>query len=140
MEHLVWTRAGAVWAADYTQPDSVIDGRFRYVLCVRDLATGMQFLSEPVEDADSPTAAAQLGRLLAIHSPPLVLKTDNASHFKGELTAVLDRHDVVQLLSPPGSPRYPLISWHHRGQHRSPRRPPASPGAHGWPSRLPHRP
>jgi hypothetical protein len=38
---------------------------------------------------------------------PLVLKSDNGSHFTGEeMRGLLDRRGIVHLVSPPGTPRY----------------------------------
>lgn len=106
MEHLVWERAGAVWAADFTEPNGRMDGRLRYVLCVRDLASGMQLAALAVEHADSLTAARVIDALCRQHGAPLVLKTDNGSHFKGALAAVISRWKIAHLLSPPSTPRY----------------------------------
>jgi len=45
---LRWLRPGTVWAMDFAKAPSPIDGRFPYVLAVRDLASGRQLLWRPV--------------------------------------------------------------------------------------------
>jgi transposase-like protein len=50
METLEWTTPGRVWAMDHAQPPSSIDGYYRRVLAVRDLASGMQLAWLPVLD------------------------------------------------------------------------------------------
>lgn len=104
---LTWTRAGAVWAADYTEPPQPIDGVFRWILCVRDLASGRQLLALPVRAATAEATVAALACLFAEHGPPLVLKTDNGGHFTGApVAALLERAGVLQLLSPARTPAY----------------------------------
>jgi transposase InsO family protein len=102
-----WTRLGAVWAIDYTEPPVAIDGEFRYLLCVRDLASGCMLLALPCRHADADTTVAALRRLFAEHGTPLVLKSDNGSHFvAGVVRDLLVQHGVTLLLSPPETPRY----------------------------------
>jgi len=60
-----------------------------------------------VPDETALTTAAVLERLLREYGPPLVLKSDNGSPFiSDELAALLARHRVVWLPSPPKTPRY----------------------------------
>jgi len=102
-----WTHIGSVWAIDYTEPPVAIDGEFRYLLCVRDLASGCMLLALPCRFADAQTTVAALVRLFAEHGVPLVLKSDNGSHFTADLVRdLLLRHGVTLLLSPPYTPRY----------------------------------
>jgi len=102
-----WTRLGAVWAIDYTEPPVAIDGEFRYLLCVRDLASGCMLLALPCPHADADTTVAALVRLFAELGTPLVLKSDNGSHFvAGVVRDLLVLHGVTLLLSPPETPRY----------------------------------
>lgn len=105
---LRWTRPGTVWAMDYTEPEGgPIDGVYRWVLVVRDLASGQMLAARPVE---APTARATtdvLRALFAGHGTPLVVKSDNGSHFTAEeVRELLRRHGVLPLLSPPRTPRY----------------------------------
>ena len=104
---LHWPVPGRVWAIDFAEPPAPIDGRFGHLLAVRDLASGTPLLWRPVTAATASEAAAGLTELFAEHGPPLVLKSDNGSHFTGG--AVPDRlaaHRVEHLLSPPYWPRY----------------------------------
>jgi transposase InsO family protein len=102
-----WTSIGSVWAIDYTQPPVAIDGEFRSLLCVRDLASGCMLLALPCRSADAATTVAALVRLFAEHGRPLVLKSDNGSHFTADLVRdLLNLHSVTLLLSPPDTPRY----------------------------------
>lgn len=104
---LHWTMPGRVWAIDYAEPPHSIDGRYDYLLAVRDLASGMQLLWQPVEAATGVNAARALDTLFAVHGAPLVLKSDNGGHFT--CPAVQDQlaaHGVECLLSPPHWPRY----------------------------------
>ena len=104
---LTWTTAGTVWAADVWKPDSPIDGQFRYVLDVRDLATGFLVASEPLEHANADTVGAVLDRLYRQFGAPLVIKTDNGSEFVGAGSwEVHHRYGVEQLLSPVELPSY----------------------------------
>jgi len=104
---LRWPIPGRVWAIDFAEPPAPIDGCFGYLLAVRDLASGRSLLWRPVEAATADEAAAGLAGLFAEHGPPLVLKTDNGSHFTGgAVTALLAAHGVEHLLSPPYWPRY----------------------------------
>lgn len=104
---LTWPVAGRVWAVDFTGPRPPIDGRYPYLLAVRDLASGRQLLWQPVEAAAGETARDALASLFAGHGPPLVLKCDNGSPFtSGVVAELLATHDVVALHSPPYWPRY----------------------------------
>jgi hypothetical protein len=102
-----WTRLGAVWAIDYTEAPVAIDGEFPHLLCVRELASGCMLLALPCHHADADTTVAALVRLFAEHGTPLVLKSDNGSHFTADLVRdLLRQQGVTLLLSPPETPRY----------------------------------
>jgi transposase InsO family protein len=104
---LSWSVVGSVWAIDFTGPRPMIEGRYPYLLAVRDLASGRQLLWRPVEAATGQAARDALAALFAEHGPPLVLKCDNGSPFTGAVVAeLLAGHDVVALFSPPHWPRY----------------------------------
>lgn len=104
---LEWHSVGAVWAMDYAEPPTPIDGRYRALFSVRDLASGKQLAWLPVPEATAEQAAAALESLFREHGPPLVLKSDNGSPFTAERTALLlDAEEVVPLFSPPYTPRY----------------------------------
>jgi transposase InsO family protein len=104
---LTWSVVGSVWAVDFTGPRPAVDGRYPYLLAVRDLASGRQVLWQPVAAATAEVARDALAALFAEHGPPLVLKCDNGSPFTaaaaGELLAA---HGVLPLHSPPHWPRY----------------------------------
>jgi transposase InsO family protein len=102
-----WVVPGTVWAADYWEPDSPIDGEYRYVLDVRDMCTGYLIASVPCEHADAETTVAVLMRLIPALKAPLVFKTDNGSHFTAEIVEqILRQHGITRLLSPPDLPAY----------------------------------
>jgi hypothetical protein len=104
---LRWLTPGAVWAIDFSQPTQWIDGHDRYLLAVRDLASGQQLLWLPVFCADSDVVMAALRSLFAQHGAPLVLKTDNGSPFGAGATQDFLRQILVLcLFSPPRTPRY----------------------------------
>jgi transposase InsO family protein len=104
---LHWSVIGSVWAIDYAEPPIPIDGRLPSILAVRDLASGMQLLWQPVDAATGENAALALTSLFATHGPPLVLKSDNGGHFTSPAVQDLLRaHRVECLFSPPNWPRY----------------------------------
>ncbi len=106
-EHLTWTTPGSVWAADFTQADVTIDGHYGHVLSVRDLASYYHLLSLPVSRADGNAAIAALIYLFTAHGAPLVLKTDNGSHFfDSRIITMFTATRVTHLASPPMTPRY----------------------------------
>jgi transposase InsO family protein len=107
VEQLNWHPPGCVWAMDHTQPPEPIEGVYPSILCVRDLASGMQLAWQPVRDETAKTTIALVESLIAEHGPPLVIKSDNGPAFKDhDFAALLLRHRVVPLPSPPRTPRY----------------------------------
>ena len=104
---LHWHQPGRVWAIDYTGPLTPIEGRFPYLLAVRDLASGQQLLWLPAEEAAGRVAADALTGLFMAHGAPLVLKCDNGASFTSGTVRQLN-HDfgVKMLFSPPRMPRY----------------------------------
>jgi len=104
---LSWLGPGRVWAMDYMKPPRPIDGIYKKVLDVRDLASGKLLDSLPVPEEAAFQTRALLERLFAEHGAPLVLKCDNGSPLMAEeVRALLDRYGVTLLLSPPYWPRY----------------------------------
>ena len=84
-----------------------IDGRWPYLLAVRDLASGCQLAWLPVLDETAETTIDALQWLFLEHGPPLVLKSDNGSGFIAEaMRRFLDRWQVRPLFSPPYTPEY----------------------------------
>jgi len=107
MERLTWKLPGRVWAADFTQADAPIDAAYPYILSLRDLASFYQLLSWPVRQADANATVCALTYPFAAYGPPLVLKTDNGSHFtEGHVGKLPSAPGVTVLLSPPNTPRY----------------------------------
>jgi transposase-like protein len=106
-ELLTWTTPGIIWAADYTDVACPVDGLYRHILCVRDLASSFQLLCWPVEHADTDHSILALQYLFAAFGPPLVLKTDNGGHLIAQtILGVLEAHGVAHLPSPPLTPWY----------------------------------
>lgn len=106
--HLVrWTRPGRVWAMDFSVAPHRIDGQYRYLLHVRDLASHYHLAVLPVI---RPTAAAVIGLLRAICAnveAPLVLKVDNGAAFvSGPVVDWAAAMGTQLLHSPPCCPRY----------------------------------
>jgi transposase InsO family protein len=104
---LHWQRPGAVWTMDHTEPARRVDGLYRFVLNIRDLASGMQLAWLPMEDESAALADYTLETLFHQYGPPLVLKSDNGSPFIAENThKLLQRWNVSPLFSPPRTPEY----------------------------------
>lgn len=107
MPRLTWHQPGSVWALDHTHPPEPIDGIYLSILCVRDLASGMQLAWQPVPDETAQTTIAVVESLFTVHGPPLVVKSDNGPAFKDrDFVKLLRQHRVVPLRSPPRTPRY----------------------------------
>jgi transposase InsO family protein len=107
MPRLTWYQPGSVWAMDHTHPPEPIDGIYPSILCIRDLASGMQLAWQPVPDETAGTTITVVESLFAAHGPPLVVKSYNGAAFKDHgFAELLERHHVVPLPSPPRTPRY----------------------------------
>jgi transposase InsO family protein len=104
---LDWRTPGTVWSADFTQTPSPVDGVFPYVLVVRDIASQCTLLAAPCLAQAAEVVVFLLRQLFGLYAPPLVLKSDNGSPFIAAATrALCSLHGVVNLLSPPLTPRY----------------------------------
>jgi len=104
---LTWHHPGRAWALDHTEPPSPIDGQYRFVLTVRDLASGCTLAAMAVASEDAITTIDVLRALFAQYGPPLLLKADNGPGFTSVLMrAFLNHHDVQLLLSPAYTPTY----------------------------------
>jgi transposase InsO family protein len=107
LHQVTWRNDGAVWAMDFTEPPTPVDGVYSQVLVVRDLGSGKLLLSLPTKDATKQTVCAALRALFVEHGAPLVLKSDNGSGFVADMTSkLLDEQGVIALLSPPSTPRF----------------------------------
>jgi transposase InsO family protein len=104
---LRWQRVSAVWAMDYTEPPATVDGIYRSILVVRDLASGMQLMALPVIEATAEVTIAALRALFCEHGIPFVIKSDNGSAFIAlNVELFLESMGVYHLLSPPRLPSY----------------------------------
>jgi len=112
---LHWQTPGRVWAADFTDlarygsVSSLLPGGdcYRYVLAVRELASGYMLAWQPLPALTEEVTREALGRLFALHGAPLVLKTDNGSAFRAALLQeFLETEGVIPLYSPPACPMY----------------------------------
>ena len=107
VHELEWTMTGAVWAMDHAEPRAKIVGGFRAVLAVRDLASGEQIVWQAVRTEDAHEVRNVLEACFAAEDAPLVMKSDNGSALVAEETKeVLEKNEVIALLSPPGLPQY----------------------------------
>lgn len=106
--HVVhWTQPGRVWAMDFSTAPSAIEGQYRGVLHVRDLASQYHLAALPVARASAAAACGLLRALCARVDAPLVLKVDNGSAFvSGDLQAWARAAGTHLLHSPPACPRY----------------------------------
>ena len=104
---LEWRRPGAVWAADFKERREPIEGRYGWILSIKDLASRYQLTWQPVAEATAEVVQNAYARLFDEHGPPLVLKSDNGSQFKADETKrMLAAYDVVPLFSPRRHPQY----------------------------------
>ncbi|MEK7412714.1 MAG: transposase family protein [Planctomycetota bacterium] len=79
-----WTTPGTVWATDVWEPAVPIDGRYPYILDVRDLASGYIIESMPLENKTAELVGGTLERLHDTIGAPLVIKFDNGGEFTGQ--------------------------------------------------------
>jgi hypothetical protein len=104
---LHWTAAGRVWAADWAMAPQPLEGCYRAVVHVRDLASGFRLAVVPIRRATAAAVAAVLDAVCATTDPPLVLKIDNGGPWRSaRLDAWAERGGVARLFSPPGWPPY----------------------------------
>jgi transposase InsO family protein len=104
---LEWLRPGTVWAADFKEPREPIEGRYGWIVSVKDLASRCQLAWQPLEKATASVVQAIYAQLFAEHGPPLVLKTDNGGPFRDAATKdLLAKHQVIPLFSPKRRPQY----------------------------------
>jgi transposase InsO family protein len=102
---LRWQRPGAVWAIDFTEPPLPVDNQYRYVLGVRDLASGNLLLALPSITKEAGVVVEALEALFKSNGAPLVLKSD-VGFVAAEIDACLSRYEVCHLLSPTYYPQY----------------------------------
>lgn len=104
---LKWLVAGAVWAADFKERREPIEGRYGWILSIKDLASRNQLAWQPLEAATAAAVQAVYQRLFDEHGPPLVMKSDNGAQFREEGTkSKLAEHQVTPLYNPVRHPSY----------------------------------
>jgi transposase InsO family protein len=102
-----WHAPGRVWAMDFSHAPQPIEGRYRALLHVRDLASQCHLAALPVPRLSAPTVCGLVHALCAVADPPLVLKVDNGSAFRShQLRAWAAAVGTQLLYSPPRTPRY----------------------------------
>lgn len=107
MHSLRWLEPGRVWAGDFTDPPSPIDGVYDKMLSVRDLPSHKNLAALPAEAGSGDVVKGALAALFARYGAPLVFKSDNGSPFIcQDVEDLLAHHGVLHLLSPPRTPRY----------------------------------
>lgn len=107
LHQLHWYRPGRVWAMDVSEAPFPIEGQYRYVLHVRDLASQYHLAALPIARPTGAAVDGLLRALCAAAAPPLVLKVDNGAPFISHDLRGWARQVGTQLLySPPRCPRY----------------------------------
>jgi hypothetical protein len=102
-----WLRAGSVWAMDWTDPPRPVEGTYRKILSVRDVASGRQLCALPCVKERGTVVARELARLIARYGAPAAVKMDNGgSVCCTAVRLVLAQHGILMLVSPPACPGY----------------------------------
>jgi hypothetical protein len=92
---------------DFTELEQPLADGSRYALLVRDLASGMMLATAACRRATSRVTVGVLKWLARGHGAPLVVKSDNGSHFTARrVEKLLAKWRVWHLRSPPGTPQY----------------------------------
>jgi putative transposase len=104
---LHWRRPGSVWAIDFSEAPCDIEGEYRYLLAVRDLASKYTLMWRPVVEMTAEVTVAALRELFEAEGAPVLLKADNGPAFHAEATTgFLAAIQVQMLFSPAYTPRY----------------------------------
>jgi transposase-like protein len=107
VQALRWTRSGAVWAIDFADPPTAIEGMYEKIFVVRDLASGYVLIAIPALQEGVQLVIHLLASLFNWFGKPLVVKCDNGGPFVAEeLQQFLEREGVQVLYSPEHTPRY----------------------------------
>jgi len=102
-----WHVPGRVWAMDFSHAPQPIEGQYRAILHVRDVASHYHLAALPVPRLSAPAVCGLLHALCATADPPLVLKVDNGSAFRSQALRAWAASVGTQLLySPPQTPRF----------------------------------
>jgi hypothetical protein len=102
---LRWLKPGTVWAIDFLDAPAPVDGLYRYVFAVRDLASGNMLLALPAVSKEMNVACDALAALFKQHRAPLVIKSD-CGFDAWKVKTLMKQNSVTHLLSPPHFPRY----------------------------------
>jgi putative transposase len=104
---LRWTTPGSVWAIDFAEPPHPIEKHYTHMLTVRDLPSGYVLMAIPTHEQSAAIVLYVLVSLFKWFGVPLVIKFDNGGPFiTDEVKALLRKHGVMPLYSPPGTPSY----------------------------------
>ncbi|HUY90452.1 MAG TPA: transposase family protein [Pirellulales bacterium] len=104
---LEWRQPGTVWAADFKEFPEPLEGRFGWMLSIKDLGSRCQLAWQPFAEATREVVRAEYERLFVEHGPPLAMKSDNGGPFRAdEVKRLLDDHGVVPLYNPVRRPQY----------------------------------
>jgi hypothetical protein len=104
---LFWHVPGRVWAMDHSRATHCVDGVYRQIFAVRDLASHRQLTWIPVRSTGAEEIRPLLAALFAEHGTPLVIKSDNGSAFQaGDTRTWLLGCEALQLFSPAAYPQY----------------------------------
>lgn len=102
-----WSRAGSVWAMDFTDLKFPMEGGFEKVLPIRDVASRKILAALAAYEANSGLVIDTLKWLFAIYGKPLVMKADNGPQLIAEeLRKFLEAEGVFLLFSVPYYPGY----------------------------------
>ena len=106
-KHVRWLWPNLAWAIDATELGRDQNGRKLYIHAARDLCSRFGFGPLSQTQSTGLTVADYIEQLFRQHGAPLFLKRDNGSPFNdAAVDAVLSRHGVIPLNSPPRYPRY----------------------------------
>lgn len=111
LHQLHWLRPGAAWSMDFARAPFRIDGLYRYLFAVRDLASGQVLLWQPVLKESAAVVRAALVPLFLAFGAPWVLKSDNGPAFSAD--------DTKQLLAQWGgrctllTTAHAVVQWGH---------------------------
>ena len=98
---------GTVWAADFKERREPLEGRYGWILSIKDLGSGFQLAWQPLVEATAIAVQAVYADLFNRHGPPLVMKSDNGGQFKADETkGLLAEYHVIPLYSPKRHPQY----------------------------------
>ncbi|MGE4105535.1 MAG: transposase family protein [Pirellulales bacterium] len=104
---LDWRCPGTVWAADFKERREPLEGRYRWILSIKDLASRYQLAWLPLEEATAEAVQTVYRQLFEEHGPPLVMKSDNGGQFRDEGTkALLAAYQITPLYNPSRHPSY----------------------------------